>query len=916
MTFLFVLACGCPLSTYATNDALLIRGGVPVYVHPEEPAPVRRAVQDLLRDLEGVFGRSSALIDTLPKDGAAIVVATGDRHRGRLSGATGWEAHQVYTDGHYIVLNGADTRGTVYAIYTFSESCLGIKPLWRWTSEKPVPKKQISIPGQFHQAIPSPRIKYRAWFPNDRDLLDPWQRNSEENYEALYETMLRLKVNTLEGGITDARSFSPPYPLGREAAMAQERGLLVTGHHMRIFGSSYNHWDAYWKNVRQQQPPALEIANVEALEEWWRYHAELAVRHKLDMIWLVGFRGNRDIPFWEFFPDSPKDPQDRADVIAAMVRSQIGIVKEATGDPHPLMRLTLYNEMSTLVANGHFKLPNEPSLIRNFVAARRDHFPAPDIMGHSFSGEPTGYYLNFQFTSSGSHLAQAEGPRKMEQNFRMVDSLSGGNLVFSVVNAGNIREHVLELSANAKMMWDFDRFDCPSFYTQFCNKYFGQEHGPGIAKLYPEFFNSYWQQKESDIPGFERQYLFQDMRYARAAETLMGYMEKDSYPSNPLDNHALDDPDKGSAGYFRVRSADQLNALLEGTAASIIKLEKVTAAADRIHSQLTEGKRFFDDNLRGQAHFMLHLNRMLHQLTKAYQSHEQENAQLGFLQESLQELRAAEEWLRRAEHDIFDEWYSNDNKFGLEKIKQRLTKLTEPSAIDTNFHVYLLVGQSNMAGRGKLDSASKIIDSAILTLDSNGMWVHAMDPIHFDKSAAGVGPGISFAREMLAKESDSGIRIGLIPCAVGGTSIDRWFAGEQDPVTKAFPYDDAIRRANVAMRKGVLKGILWHQGEANNSKERAAEYPNKLVKLVHNFRRDLNGDFPFVVGEIGYFKSQRPINDVLNQSPTYIPHSAVVSAEGLKDVGDRTHFDTPSARLLGKRYAEAMYKLIGKSVQE
>src|SRR5690606_34592319 len=110
----------------------------------------------------------------------------------------------------------ADMRGTIYAIYTFSESFLGVKPLWRWTSESPSRKRQVSVPAQFHQMIPSPSVKYRAWFPNDRDLLDPWQQRSEENYEALYETMLRLKMNTLEGGITDASSFHPPFPLGRE----------------------------------------------------------------------------------------------------------------------------------------------------------------------------------------------------------------------------------------------------------------------------------------------------------------------------------------------------------------------------------------------------------------------------------------------------------------------------------------------------------------------------------------------------------------------------------------------------------------------------------------------------------------------------------------------------------------------------
>src|SRR5215210_2193260 len=84
--------------------------------------------------------------------------------------------------------------------------------------------------------------------------------------------------------------------------------------------------------------------------------------------------------------------------------------------------------------------------------------------------------------------------------------------------------------------------------------------------------------------------------------------------------------------------------------------------------------------------------------------------------------------------------------------------------VDGNFHLYLLVGQSNMAGRGKVDSLSKQIDPQIFMLDKNNNWVPATDPVHFDKpEIAGVGPAISFAKEMA--RGDKKIRIGLIPCA-------------------------------------------------------------------------------------------------------------------------------------------------------
>ena len=101
----------------------------------------------------------------------------------------------------------------------------------------------VDVPAGTRLSFPSPYVHYRAWFPNDQDLLSPWKARSAENYEAFLETMLRLKMNTLEGEMMDRGSFDHPYQAGREFRLARDRGLAVTGHHMRIFGSQYGHWD-------------------------------------------------------------------------------------------------------------------------------------------------------------------------------------------------------------------------------------------------------------------------------------------------------------------------------------------------------------------------------------------------------------------------------------------------------------------------------------------------------------------------------------------------------------------------------------------------------------------------------------------------------------------------------------------------
>jgi hypothetical protein len=232
-------------------------------------------------------------------------------------------------------------------------------------------------------------------------------------------------------------------------------------------------------------------------------------------------------------------------------------------------------------------------------------------------------------------------------------------------------------------------------------------------------------------------------------------------------------------------------------------------------------------------------------------------------------------------------------------------------AVDPDFQLYLLIGQSNMAGRGKVDAQSTESDPRVLMLNKERQWVPAVDPLHFDKAAAGVGPGLAFGKAMAA--AAPGKRIGLIPCAVGGTSITVWVPGAADAATKTHPYDDMMARVTPALAQGTLKGILWHQGESNRGA--ASAYAEELTGLVKRLRQDLNApEVPFVAGELAVFKadseqSTTAFNAILHGLEGKIPAYAVVSAADLKDRGDQLHFDTPSARTLGVRYAAAMREL-------
>jgi hypothetical protein len=146
-----------------------LRPGTPICLSENAPEPVRRAVRDLQRDLKAVLGADSPLVSHGNGCHVGIVVEESPALAGR-------EAHSVFTRGSQVVLQGADTRGTIYAVYTFSEQFLGVPPLWFWASWKPAHLDAVDVPAGTHIDFAPPYVRWRAWFPNDQDYWRPGKR--------------------------------------------------------------------------------------------------------------------------------------------------------------------------------------------------------------------------------------------------------------------------------------------------------------------------------------------------------------------------------------------------------------------------------------------------------------------------------------------------------------------------------------------------------------------------------------------------------------------------------------------------------------------------------------------------------------------------------------------------------------------
>ncbi len=155
--------------------------------------------------------------------------------------------------------------------------------------------------------------------------------------------------------------------------------------------------------------------------------------------------------------------------------------------------------------------------------------------------------------------------------------------------------------------------------------------------------------------------------------------------------------------------------------------------------------------------------------------------------------------------------------------------------------------------------------------------------------------------------------VGLVPAAVGGTSVAAWLPGGMDPRdTASHPYDDAVARARVAQKDGEIVAILWHQGE-EDAVHRTPDYAGLMQQVVANFRRDLGlaETVPFIAGTLASFHAEKnpdaaagaqAIDAALEHVAATTPYFGLVNAHDLPDPGDGLHFSAEARHILGERF--------------
>jgi hypothetical protein len=267
-----------------------------------------------------------------------------------------------------------------------------------------------------------------------------------------------------------------------------------------------------------------------------------------------------------------------------------------------------------------------------------------------------------------------------------------------------------------------------------------------------------------------------------------------------------------------------------------------------------------------------------------------------------------------------------------------LTKINVYSQ-DPNFYIFLCFGQSNMEGNARIEEQDKTVDDRFQVFQcvdcpelerTKGQWYTAVPPLC--RCRTGLTPADYFGRTMIQNLPDS-IKIGVVNVSVAGCKIELFEKDKfKDYASTApswmtniineyegNPYEYFVKMSKLAMKDGIIKGILLHQGESNpNDSTWTVKVKGIYDNLIHDL--DLNPEsVPLLAGELVNADQEgacAAMNEIIATLPEVLPNSCVISSKGCTDSRDNLHFNAAGYRKLGKRYAIKILSLLGIDVTE
>jgi hypothetical protein len=471
-----LLIITCAIAAARANcAAVVLDANVAILASGDEPEPVQMAAADLANDFERVFGKRPPLIKDVHEAAPVTIVI------GRMEQPKGTESFSISTrdarrsgEPVFVYLRGADMRGTIYAIYEFSQDYLGIDPFYYWTDHQPARRARIKLPEHLDQTFPSPVFKYRGFFINDEDLLTGWAPASKSEqtgislgvWNKIYETILRLKGNMVAPGTWI-------FPDDAQIALAARRGLIITQHHAIPLGMNVARWPKDVPYSYSAHPEILERAWKDAVHEYPR---------DADVLWTVGLRGLSDVSYAAFDPSVQGNNQALGSLISKAIADQIRIVRELHPDAQFIT--SLWQEGARLVQQGYLTIPRE--------------------VGTVWADDGYGYLQDGGSVKAGQgayyHVAMMNGRANQLSEMVPVDRvyselgryIKAGATSYMLLNTSDIRPVSMTTKAVMDLAWRGlpSHPDADRFYRDWADEEFGMKAGSEMPSIYKEYFEA------------------------------------------------------------------------------------------------------------------------------------------------------------------------------------------------------------------------------------------------------------------------------------------------------------------------------------------------------------------------------------------------------------------------------------------
>jgi hypothetical protein len=503
-------------------DPLVLDSRVTILESPNTAPAIRRAAEDLRSDFEKVLGVRPRLVSRI-EDGGGETIMIGQasdlpaalRPKG-LSAPESFSISLAATGkspARVLLLTGADMRGTIYAIYQFSQDYLGVNPMYYWTDKQPPRRARLEIPANLSRAFPAPLYKYRGFFINDEDQLTGWAPGEKTDKSGIalavmnkiYETVLRLKGNMIVPGTWD-------FPTAPQMKLVGERGLILTQHHAMPLGVNVARWPA---NV-----PYNYTTHPEILERAWK-DAVAAYDPHQEILWSVGLRGLSDTPYSSMDPSVVGNDKAQGALINKAIVAQMKIVRAV----HPDAKFVtdFWMEGARLVHEGFLKIPDgvTPVWADTGYGLVQDN-------GTIAAGQGV-YYHVAMLNGRANQLSEMVPVSRIYSEFGRF--IKAHATEYMLLNTSDIRAVSMTTKAVMDVAWGgvpAGSTNPPDqYYRNWATSEFGEKSANLLAGVYEEYFKA-----PALLPNSQDEYGDQ-IYHSEARQMLLSYMDSPPYYAIP-----------------------------------------------------------------------------------------------------------------------------------------------------------------------------------------------------------------------------------------------------------------------------------------------------------------------------------------------------------------------------------------------